>query len=493
MTNYSKKLIKGTSLIFTASVISAGLGYLLRILLARNLSIEDYGLFYAVFAFVGLLASFRGFGIGQALMKYIPEFKLQKKFSFIKKGIVYYFFVQFITYSILLIILFFFAEKLSLFYFKDAKSLQLLIVLALAFLFAIFESLFHVLFLGYNKPKYYSFTTFFQMLLVVIITFILFNFGVGFLSPAYGYLFASIIASGTYFVLFRKLSPEFFKSKFSIDFKFFKKITLFGLPLTVSAFIGTSIGQLDTLMLTYFTTLKDVALYHVALPIAMILRHFAKSVSFIVIPVSSEIYFKKKEILIDGIKKIQKYLLIIIIPLALSMAVFAPFIISLFFGEEYLGAVTALRIISISSIFYSVAHVNSNFLLGVGKPGLNAKTMVSGYVLALILNLILIPLFGILGAAVSILIAALFMFFLSFRYLKKSINYKFPFVLFLKLLLLSIGFLSIINSLRILISTNPWVELGIIAFVGIISYIIGLVILRIVSLEELKLLFNRLR
>jgi O-antigen/teichoic acid export membrane protein len=493
MTNYSKKLVKGTGLIFIAAIFAAGLGYLLRILLAKNLSIEAYGLFYAVFAFIGILASFRTFGMGQSLIKFIPEFKLQKRFSLIKSGIVYYFLIQFIIFVIMLFVLFLFAEKLALFYFKDINAIGLLILLGLAFLFAIFESLFHVLFLGYSRSSYYSFTTFFQMFLVVIITFILFELGIGYLSPAYGYLFASIIAGIVYFILFKNLSPEFFKAKLCLNSKLFKKLFLFGLPLTASAIVASSVGYIDTLILTYFTTLKDVALYHVALPIAMLLRYFTKSVSLIIIPLSSEIYLKSKDLLVESVKKIQKYLLIVIIPLALVMAIFAPNIISLLFGKDYLGAVTALRILSVSAIFYSVAHVNSNLLLGIGKSTSNAKIMASGSIIALILNLILIPFYGVLGAAISVLIASLFIFVLSAIYLRKTIEYKIPFVLFFKLFILGFGFLIVLNSLRVLSFSNLFVKFSIIGLIGIISYFVGLVMLNIVNLEELKLLFNRIR
>jgi O-antigen/teichoic acid export membrane protein len=491
MVNYTRQLVRGTSLIFFATIISVALGYLLRILLARNLSVEEYGLFYATFAFISVLASFKGFGIGQALMKYIPEFKLRREFSKIKKGIFYYFSVQFVTYSILFLIMLFFLDKLSLFYFKDFKAQQLLILLGLTFLFAIFESLFHVLFLGYKKSNYYSFTNFFQMFLVVIITFVLLNLGFGYISPALGYLFASILSGIVYFFMFRKLSPEFFKSKSSFDVKFFKKLTLFGLPLTASAFIGSSVGQFDTLVLTYFTSLRDVALYHVALPVAMLLRQFSKSVSLIIIPISSEIYLSKKDLLIKGIKEIQKYILVIIIPVALVMAVFAPLIISLFFGEEYLEATLVLRILAVSAILYAVAHVNSNILLGVGRSGINAKIMVSGSLLALILNLILIPFLGIVGAGISVLISSFFMFFFSFFYLKKTINYGTPILLFLKLFILGGGFLIIINSLRIMPISNPWVEFIVIGVIGMLFYLVGLIFMNIISKEELICLKRR--
>ena len=486
MSNYTKLLVRGTGWLLFASILAALLGYVLRVVLARNLAIEDYGLFYAVFALVGLLASFKGFGIGQALMKYIPEFKIKKDFSSVKKGIIYYFFVQIITYGLLLVGLFILAEKLSLYYFKDIKAVQLLITLGLAFFFAIFESLFHVLFLGYKKMNYYAFTHFFQMSLVVLITIILFYLGFGYLSPAYAYLFASVIAGAVYFLLFFKFSPRTVKTKAPFDFKLFKKLTLFGLPLTISAVVASSVGYIDTLLLTFFIGLKEVALYNVALPVAMLLRQFAKSISLVLIPLSSEIYLKKKNILVDGIKRVQKYLLIVIFPLSLGMIFFAPFVILLFFGEGYVGATSTLRILSFSAIFYCVAYVNANILLGIGKSKINAKIMAGGSLFALISNIILFPFYGIIGAALSLLFASLFMFFVSFYYLKKIIGYGFPFILFIKLFILGFLFLILCGFLRNLPIVNPWIEFVVIGFIGIIFYFVGLFLFRLINFEELK-------
>ena len=490
--NYTKTLVRGSGILFIVTILSAVLGYLLRVLLARNLTIEEYGLFYAVFAFINVIASFRGFGIGQALIKYIPEYKLKEKYSLIKKGIAYYFSLQFISFIVILVVIFVFADKLATDYFKDLNSIKILFLLALTSVFAIFESLFHVLFLGYKKSGHYAFATLFQMSLVVIITFVLLKSGVGYLSPAFGYLFASILSGVTFYFLFRKISPKFFSARTSFDFKFFKKLTIFGLPLTASAIIGSSIGQLDILLITYFLDLKEVALYSVALPISMLLRHFSKSISLIVIPVSSEIYYQNKELLVEGIKNIHKYVMLLVVPLALTMAIFAPLIISMFFGEGYLGATRALRILAISAIFYSIAHINSNLLLGVGRPGLNAKIMVGLSLTAIILDLFLIPLYGIVGAALGVFIASFVMFFVSLIYLKKNLGYVVPLGIFFRVFLLGGIFLFFINLLRDLSFSNPWAELVVITIIGGVFYSIGMFLFKIVSVEEIKVLLKRI-
>ena len=52
MESYTKFAVRGAATILVISLIAAILGYVVRVLLARNLEVEEFGLFYAVFAFV---------------------------------------------------------------------------------------------------------------------------------------------------------------------------------------------------------------------------------------------------------------------------------------------------------------------------------------------------------------------------------------------------------------------------------------------------------
>ena len=54
--SYTKLAVRGAATVFIISIIAAFLGYLVRLILAKNLTVEQFGLFYAVFAFIALLS-----------------------------------------------------------------------------------------------------------------------------------------------------------------------------------------------------------------------------------------------------------------------------------------------------------------------------------------------------------------------------------------------------------------------------------------------------
>ena len=70
--SYTERIVKGSAWVFFIGVAATIIGYLLRIFLARTLTVTEFGLFYAVLAFLSFFYWFKELGIGSDLVKYIP-------------------------------------------------------------------------------------------------------------------------------------------------------------------------------------------------------------------------------------------------------------------------------------------------------------------------------------------------------------------------------------------------------------------------------------
>ena len=70
------------------NIIAAFVGYIIRIVLARNLSVMEYGLFFAVSTLIGFIGVFIGLGTGEALVKYVPYRKTFKsRYQYFRAGL----------------------------------------------------------------------------------------------------------------------------------------------------------------------------------------------------------------------------------------------------------------------------------------------------------------------------------------------------------------------------------------------------------------------
>ena len=85
----------------------------------------------------------------------------------------------------------------------------------------------------------------------------------------------------------------------------------------------------------------------------------------------------------------------------------AGLVIPAFYGSHFASAITPSRIILLGLPLEGVAAVITAFLYGVGRPGLNSCAMGAGLIATVLLDLLLIPPFGAVGAAIASAVAYL--------------------------------------------------------------------------------------
>jgi len=484
--NYGKKLIKGTALVFIMSVLAAFVGYLLRMYLARNLTIAEYGLFYAVFGFIGLFALFKDLGLGQALAKFIPEFVVKKQYSKIKSAIVSSLILQFISSTVVSVFLVLFAKWLSQNYFKIDVAYPVLL-LSIAFYWLSFvENTYGYVMQGFQKMKYFSWINFLKMTLIFAMVFVLFLFKKSVVFVALSYLLYYILSIFFYLPFIKKAFPKIFSIKFRWNQKLSKDLFLFGIPIMISLIGWLVLGYTDTAVLTLFRSLEEVGMYNVALPTASLLFYFTSAISIVLLPMVSEMYARKyHERLINGIRLIHNYSLFFIIPFAIMMFVFPEAVINLLFGSKYFGAVEPLRILAIGSIFYTLAYVNLSIISGIGKPKKVSEIVLSAALFNLVGNFILIPKYGMIGAAITTAIGFFIMLILSLIYLSKEINIRIDAKDFLKICFNGFVFLAIIYLFKF-ISVNMYLKIILACFVGFGVYFALGLLFKTIDIKDIK-------
>jgi len=89
------------------------------------------------------------------------------------------------------------------------------------------------------------------------------------------------------------------------------------------------------------------------------------------------------------------------VALAVPAWVLGPRLVRIFYGRDFVDAGVALRWILPGIVAYSVVAILSRYVVGRGRPGLGTVLAVTGLGVNVVLNLILIPRLGILGAAAS--------------------------------------------------------------------------------------------
>ena len=128
MTDYIKKSVKGTVTIALFSFLATLVGYLTRIFLARNISSEQFGLFYSIFTLFMFLAVFTDMGYNQALVKYVPEHMISLNKKALSKLTKYVININLILTAVVSIIVLLASKFIASKYFHMPGSVNLIIL-----------------------------------------------------------------------------------------------------------------------------------------------------------------------------------------------------------------------------------------------------------------------------------------------------------------------------------------------------------------------------
>jgi O-antigen/teichoic acid export membrane protein len=175
----------------------------------------------------------------------------------------------------------------------------------------------------------------------------------------------------------------------------------YALPLFFVSIGSMLLTEVDTLMLGIFKSDSEVGIYGVAKQISIKLPQISSALVMGTLPVFAKLTVENKDRLRQRVYTLFKVNNAVFIPL-ISLGIFlAPWIIPFVFGDQYTASVLPLQIL----LLYSFTHANTVLLSGiltyVGKANKRARNLSLTIILNIALNLVLIPMFGAKGAAIT--------------------------------------------------------------------------------------------
>ena len=185
----------------------------------------------------------------------------------------------------------------------------------------------------------------------------------------------------------------------SIDYELLK----FSYPLMFVTILQTLMHWMDILMLGYFTDATTVGLYHPAARTAGLLQALLLSFLSIYAPLASQFHSEGNKInLSNTYQLVSRWLLIFAIPISAIFILF-PNKVLLLFGPEYLESSQILVILTIATFTQAILGAAGPTLSMSGYTKLVLCNTIGASILNFGLNVWLIPIYGILGAAIATL------------------------------------------------------------------------------------------
>jgi O-antigen/teichoic acid export membrane protein len=190
------------------------------------------------------------------------------------------------------------------------------------------------------------------------------------------------------------------------------------LPLGISAVMIQIYYSLDSIIIGILRTPQELGYYSAAYKIILFLLAIADTFGTVLLPTLSRITAEKDpERLRQTLPEIVNLLLLIGVPLTLGVMILAQETLAFLFGTGYLPGAAAMKILAVT-IFAVFGNLPFGvLLLALHREKKYTLAVTAGAAVNLVLNLILIPPFGIVGAAAAtlaseLLVWATYLFFL---------------------------------------------------------------------------------
>ena len=473
MSDY-KFFLKGLGAVGLVNILIGISAFILIPILSRNLTITDFGIYNQILVTLSLISGISTLSLPLAIMRFLSSSKDKNEDKEIFYSI---FFILCISTILICIIFYLLSPFLANLLFEG--NIEVVRILGMI----IFINSFNLLLINYfranNSIKFYSIFLFLQCYLNLLFIAFMAISGNGIVGVAFGSLFAQIILFIIMFLLiFKELG-------FIIpNFNNFKTYTDYSVPLIPGYISYWVVESSDRYLIGILLGSAFVGYYSPAYMLGSVISLMVMPFPSMLLPMLSRYYdqndFESVKIYFEYSIKL---FLGIGIPSVFGLSLLSfPLLLIISNFEIASNGFIITPIIALGSLIFSV------YLIFVIIISLEKKTKIISIIwficsiVNIIGNLLLIPIFGIVGAAlitfITYTIALIFVFYFTSRYIKIKMDLKF---------ISKSIFSSVLMSLCLyLLNPMGLVSILISIFIAIIIYSLLMFILKSLTTEEIN-------
>lgn len=402
-------ILKGAKLSFLAKIVSVFLGLLINYIIANNYGAGMVGILSLIMSILLIASLFTTFGMQDAIIKLILEFKNKHQIPFFevyKNSII----ISILLSFIIGMSLFYGSEFIALKIFADISLSTFVVYLSIFLFFYTFHQINVATVRSLKEVKIFAF---FELLpnLIMIVLLLLFSYlSDDFYIPIYAYLFSLFVLFCFSSLIIYRIYIQERKSIKHIYNKSLIKIRLilknsFPMLLTSSMFIIAS--QIDIFMLGFLTTVEEVGVYSIANKIAVMVTFITVAINSMSAPEFSDLYNKGRINDLQYVaQKTTKLIFFTTFPIIIILGFLGKYILNIF-GESFIIGYSVLLLLLLGQSLNAMLGSTGNFLNMTNNQNKLMFFVLIALILNIILNYMLIPMYGINGAAFSTMISVI--------------------------------------------------------------------------------------
>jgi O-antigen/teichoic acid export membrane protein len=385
------RVAKNTVVIILGRVISTLIGIATVIYLARYLGTGNFGIYSFIFAYLEFFSIIVDLGTSKILVKEFSRDQENKNLIFGN---------AIILRAALSLIAVFLAYLVIVFLNYPLNTKFLVFIASFSFLLS-FNGLYSLVFQANLKMEYPVMADVLNNLIKVGV----FLWLIFIKASLLWFIVASVFIHlpGLFFIVI--LSRRFVRPEFKLDFTVWRRLFTQSWPIALTAAFIMVYVRIDQLMLFQMKGADAVGNYAAVVRLTEIFNIIPSAFMTSAFPLLAAYFLVSKLKLEKAYELSFKYMSVLVMPIAVGICILSEPIIRLIYGEQFINAAPAFSILIWSEIFVFLGVVHVNVLIAVGLQKLDFIFTSTGAIVNVILNLLLIPRYGIVGASVATVIS----------------------------------------------------------------------------------------
>lgn len=388
-----KKYFQNTSWLFLEKTIRMLVGFLVMAWTAKYLGPEDFGTFNYVQGYVLLFSGIATLGLDTILVR---ELVKNPKNSNEYLGTVF-------TLKLLGSIVAFGAIALALNIQAEDSNIKLFVyIIAFSNIFQAFNVI-DGFYQSKVLSKYVVAVNTIGFLISSLVKIYLIYINAELILFIYVLIFDKIILAIGYLYIYKNENYSIKNWKFNLETS--KILIIDSWPLIFSGTVLMVQARIDQVMIKEFLGVKEVGYYSTALMFIEAFGFLAVILKQSITPALINAKRISKELYEERLLNLYRISFILFIITAASLVIISNYVILIFFGKEYLPAVALLSIYSIRLFFTYMGVARSTYILVENIFKYSLFSMAMGAIINVILNYLLIPIYGTTGAVIATILS----------------------------------------------------------------------------------------
>ena len=381
------------------TILATGAGYFFKIYLARALGAEILGIYALGMTIVGFVGVFNSLGLPTAASRFVAAYSAKgeswKVAGFLRSSLIVLTVLNVMLGAVIVIG----GPYVAAHFYHAPKLSRYLWAFAAIMLLGVVNAFLGQVMAGYRDVTRRTVVTHFigtPANIVLAVGLIVLGFGLG------GYLIAQIVSAILVTCILGVLVRRMTSFHGAPTRRYFdREVVTFSTVAYGIAALQFVLGQADMIILGHYENVRLVGIYAVAMALVGFVSIVLDSVNQIFSPIISELHTKGNRLVLQQLySTLTKWILIFTLPLAITLIVFARGVMSVFGLTFTLGA-SVVAIGAIGQVLNCAVGSVGYLLMMSGHQAELMRIEAVNAALLLVLNVVLVPRFGIAGAAIA--------------------------------------------------------------------------------------------